>query len=60
LIYSTETTTKKWRTEKLKTKKLKKTDMLRSIGEQSGESVESLLKKKKKATMGRICRKRRF
>jgi len=32
LIYSTETT-KKWRTEKLKTKK---TDMLRIIGEQSG------------------------
>jgi len=33
--------TKKWKTEKVKM------DMLRSIGEQSGESVESVLKKKK-------------
>jgi len=32
-----EPTTKKWKTEKLKVK----TDMLRSIGKQSGESVES-------------------
>jgi len=32
--------------------------MLRSIGEQCGESVESVLKKKKEATVGRICRKR--
>jgi len=33
--------------------------MVRSIGKQSGESVESALKKKKKkkATVGRICRK---
>jgi len=31
--------------------------MLRSIGEQSGESVESVLKKRK-ATVGRICRKK--
>jgi len=30
--------------------------MLRSIGKQSGESVESVLKKKKKATVGRICK----
>ena len=35
-------------------------DMLRSIGKQSGESVESVLKKKRKATVGRICRQERF
>jgi len=35
--------------------------MLRSIGKQSEESVESVLKKKKrKATVRRICRKGRF
>jgi len=34
--------------------------MLRSIGKQSGESVESVLKKKSKATVGRIYRKGRF
>jgi len=34
--------------------------MLRSIGKQSRESGESVLKKKKKATVGRICRKGRF
>jgi len=34
--------------------------MLRSIGKQSGESVESVLKKKKKANVGRICRKEGF
>jgi len=34
--------------------------MLRSSSKQSGESVESVLKKKRKATMGRICRKGRF
>jgi len=37
-----------------------KTDKLRNIGKQSGESVESVLKKKKKAAVGRICRKGRF
>ena len=31
--------------------------MLRSIGKQSKESVESVLKKKKKPAVGRICRK---
>jgi len=31
--------------------------MLRSIGKQSGESVESGQKKKRRATVGRICRK---
>jgi len=34
--------------------------MLRSIGKQPGESVESVMKKKRKATAGRICRKERF
>ena len=34
--------------------------MLRSIGKQSGESVDSVLKKKRKATVGRICRERRY
>jgi len=29
--------------------------MLRNIGEQSRESVESVQKKKRKATVGRIC-----
>jgi len=35
-------------------------DMLRRIGKLSGESVESLLKKKKKATEGRISGKEGF
>jgi len=35
-------------------------DMLRSIGKQSEESVESVPKKKRKAAVGRICRKGRF
>jgi len=44
-----------------KQKNLKvKTDMLRSIGKQPGESVESVLKKKRKTMVGRICRKERF
>jgi len=34
--------------------------MLRSIGKQSWESVESVSKKKKKVTVGRICRKEKF
>jgi len=33
--------------------------MLRSIGKQSAESVESVLKKERKATVGMICRKGR-
>jgi len=37
-----------------------KTDIPGSIGKQSGESVESVRKKKRKATVGRICRKVRF
>jgi len=34
--------------------------MLRSIGKQSGTSVESVLWKKRKATVGRTRRKGRF
>jgi len=34
--------------------------MLRSDGKQPGESVESVLKKKREAMEGRICRKGRF
>ena len=34
--------------------------MLKSIGKESGESVESVLEKKRKAAVGRIYRKRRF
>ena len=34
--------------------------MLRSISKQSGGIMESVLKKKNKATVGRICRKGRF
>jgi len=34
--------------------------MLRSVGKLSEESVESVLKKKMKATVGRIFRKGRF
>jgi len=33
---------------------------LRCIGKQSRESVESVLKKKRKAMVGRICRKGMF
>jgi len=40
--------------------KSKKTGMLRSTGKQSGESVETVLEKKRKVTVGRICRKERF
>jgi len=32
--------------------------MLRSIAKQAGESVESVRKKKRKATVRRICRKK--
>jgi len=34
--------------------------MLTSSGKQSGESVESVLKKKQKAAVGRIYRKKSF
>jgi len=43
--------------EKEKNQKVKKTYTLRSIGKQSRESVEPVLKKKRKAAVGRICRK---
>ena len=56
-LYRTEPTTEKWKTEKLKSKK---TDMVRSISKQSEESVESVMKKDRKATVGRIDRKGRF
>jgi len=45
LIYSTEQN-RQVRTGRLKSKKIK-TDMLRSIGKQSGESVESVHEKKR-------------
>ena len=45
---------RKWKQKNYKVK----TDMLRSIGKQSGESVQSVLKKKRKATVGSICKKR--
>jgi len=54
LVYRTEPTIKKGKTEKKL--KSKETDMLRSIGKQSKESVESVLKKKRKATVESICR----
>jgi len=34
--------------------------ILSSVGKLSGEYMESVMKKKKKATMGRICRKGRL
>ena len=43
--------------EKLKTKK---TDMLRSIGKQSGESAESVLKKEKESYGRKDLQKKRF
>jgi len=46
--------------EKGKNQKVKKTDMPRRIGKQSERSVVSVLKKKKKATVGRVCRKGMF
>ena len=45
--------------ENRKTKKAKKTDILRRISKQYGERVESVLMKKRKTTVGRICRKGR-
>ena len=59
LIYRTEPTTKKCKTEKLKSKKTDM-DIRRSISKQSGESMLTVLKKKRKATVGRNCGKGRF
>jgi len=49
-----------YRTKKIKSgKRTKKTVILRSIGKQSGESVESVLKKKKKGYGGKHLKKRK-
>ena len=57
-MYRTESTTKKvYNRKKLKSEK---TDILRSNSKQSGEYVESVLEKKTKAAVGRICRKGGF
>jgi len=45
---------------KVENRKSKNQDMLRTISKQSRESVESVLKKRRKAAVGMICRKRRF
>jgi len=37
---------------------VKKTGILRSMGKQSGKSGESVLKKKRKSMVGRVCRKK--
>jgi len=47
---------KKWKSEKLK--KYKRREMLRSIGKQSGESVESV-SEKKKGYSGKALQKRK-
>ena len=39
--------------------KIKKTDMLRSIGKQSGKSMESVLKKKRKGCGGKDLQKKK-
>jgi len=52
--------TKKTKMRKTDKSKNKIVYMLRSIGKQSRESVESVLKKKRKATVGKICRKGKF
>ena len=46
----------KWKKEKPKSKN----GYAQNIGKQSGESVESVMEKKRKAMVGRICRKGRF
>ena len=54
MSYRTEPTTKKWKTEKSKKNGYAQK---KANGKQSGESVESVLKKKRKATVRTICRK---
>jgi len=49
-----------WKTEKNQEVKNGYAQKYRPISKQSGESVESVLEKKRKATVGRICRKGRF
>jgi len=39
---------------------VEKQKKLKNIGKLSGESVESVLEKQRKATVGRICRKGKF
>ena len=56
LIY----TARKKKTKKWGGNKKVKTDMLRSIGKQSGKSVESVPRKKKKAMLEMICRNKRL
>jgi len=43
----------------MENKKELKTDMLKSVGKRSKKSVEYVVKKKRKAMVGRICRKRK-
>jgi len=58
LIYRTEPTTKSCKTDRLKSGKRIRSEV--SANMQSGESVESVLEKKRKGTVGRICSKGRF
>ena len=54
-------TNNKWKTEKSKKKLKKRTGSEVSVySPDSGESVESVMKKRRKATVRRICRKGRF
>jgi len=50
-----ESTTKKWKNRK--TKKVKY-GYTQKIGKQSGKCVKSVRKKKRKAMVGRICRRK--
>ena len=56
LIHHTEPTTKKWENRKTKVK----TDMVRSIGKQSRESMESNLKKKRRLQWDGFAEKEGF
>ena len=55
LIYRTEPTTEKW-----KNRKSKKTGVLRSSGKQSGESVEPVLKKKRRLRCKELAEKANY
>jgi len=54
----THGTDKKW--EKNRKTEKKKRAMLKSINRQSGECVDSVMKKKREAMVGMICRKGKF
>jgi len=56
LIYRTKTTTKKYKTEKIKVK----TDMLRTNSKSLGNPCSQSRRRKGKAAVGRICRKGRY